>query len=108
VTNVNQDITPTPTILVVSHVQLERIQTRVVKQQMLLVFPVKRGPIPRPEVPVALIFAMHANQVGILQQHRIPLDVMNARQDTCKTPQALVHVNSWVKMPFDWEVVLRK
>ena len=89
-------------------VLLESTRNNAVKPQRALVSLVKLGPIPRREARAALIFAMHANQVGILQQQRIPLSVKNAQQDTCKTPQALVYVDRWVNTPFDWEGVLLK
>ena len=106
--NVKPDITPTTTTLVASHVQLERTRNKVAKPQRVLVFRAKLGPIPRREARVALIFVMHANQVGILQHHRIPLSVKNAPKDTCKGLQALFRVNLWVPMPFDWVVVRQK
>ena len=67
---------------------------------------VKLGPIPRREARAALIFAMHANQVGILQQHRIPLGVQSVQKDIFKNLRVLWHVNCWVPMPLDWVVVL--
>jgi len=101
-------ITPTLIFPVASHVQLESTRNKVVKPQRVLVFRVKLGPIPRREARAALIFVMHANQVGILQQHRIPLGVKNAQKDTCKDLQALFRVNRWVAMPLDWVVVRQK
>jgi hypothetical protein len=93
VMNVKQDITPTMKSLVVSHVPLESIQIRVIKPQRLLVFLVKLVPIPRLLAQVALIFVMHANQVGILKHHRMTTSVKNAQQATCKALKALTTVN---------------
>ena len=108
VTNAKLDITPTLKSPVVSHVPLESIQIRVIKPQRVLVFLVKLVPIPRLLAQVVLIFVMHANQVGILTQHRILLGVSNAQKGTCKVLQALFRVNLWVPMPFDWVVVRQK
>jgi hypothetical protein len=108
VMNVKRDITPTSITLVVSHVQLESTRNKVVKPQRVLVFRVKLGPIPRREARAALIFVMHANQVGILQHQIIPLGVKNAQKGTCKGLQALFRVNRWASMPLDWVVVPQK
>jgi len=106
--NVKQGITPTSITLVVSHVLLESTRNKVFKPQRVPVFRVKLALILRLLVQVALIFVTHANQVGILQQHRMPMDVKNAQKATCKALKALFHVNRWVPMPLDWVVVLQK
>ena len=108
VMNAQQDITPTSIFPVASHVQLESTLNKVFKPKRVFVSRVKLGPIPRREARATLIFVMHANQVGILQHHRIPLGVKNAQKGTCKTPRVLVDVNGWVKMLFVWGVVLLK
>ena len=106
--NVKQDITPTTIFPVASHVQLESTRNNAVKPQRALVSLVQLGPIRRREARAALIFAMHANQVGILTQHGIPMGVKNAQKGTCKGLQALFRVNRWVAMPLDWVVVRQK
>ena len=108
VTNAWQDITPTSIFPVASHVQLESTRNKVVKPQRVFVSRVKLAPIPRREARATLIFVMHANQVGILQHHRIPLGVKNAQKGTCKGLQALFRVNRWAPMPLDWVVVPQK
>jgi hypothetical protein len=106
--NVKQDITPTSSFPVASHVQLESTQIRVVKQQKILAFLVMLVLIPRLPAQVVLVFAMHANQVGFLKQHRMPMDVKNVQKDTCKALKALISVNHWVSVPLDWGGVLQK
>jgi hypothetical protein len=79
-----------------------------IKQQQILAFLVMLVLIPRLPAQVVLVFAMHANQVGILKHHRMTTSVKNAQQATCKALKALFHVNRWVPMPLDWVVVLQK
>ena len=101
VMNAKQGITPTSIVPVASHVQLESTRNKIFKPQRVLVSRVQLAPIPRQEARAALIFAMHANQVGILQRYRILLGVKCVQKDIFKNLRALFHVKCWVPMPLD-------